>query len=183
MRVPYGGLAWDRDPTRWYDAFWGGASKPRGIRSHGPGVSRRGMFWGSHDHVLDEKGRTSIPKEFRALLAGKNDPWITAFPDCLAIYPAEAFEGLLRRLTETSDSIDSLQQVQRLIVGMAVPCRVDRQGRMLVPPKLREWAFLEREIVFTGVMDHVEIWDRARHRTQLEQVRGNFGRLMAHTKE
>ena len=72
------------------------------------------MFWGSYEHVLDEKGRTSLPKEFRDALKGqKGDPWITAFPQCLTIFPAAEFNELRTRLAEASSTIESIQRLQR----------------------------------------------------------------------
>ncbi len=142
------------------------------------GCGGGGMFWGSHDHVLDEKGRTSLPKEFRAqLAAGKRPPWVTALRDCLAVFTAAEFEALQKRLAKASSTNDAVQGLQRLINGMATPCNFDRQGRILIPPKLREWAFLEREIVFTGVGSRIELWDRARLRGELERVRQHYPEL------
>ena len=133
------------------------------------------MFWGSHDHVLDDKGRTSLPKEFREVLQNvEGDAWITAYPQCLAILPASAFQTLKERLTGDVSHIDSIQHLQRLILGMAAPCPFDKQGRILIPPKLRKWARLDRDIVFTGLGDKIEIWDRTRHEEELEQTRLNY---------
>ncbi len=153
-------------------------SPPAARRAH-----RRGMFWGCHDHVLDEKGSTSLPKEFRALLRGKNTPWLTATPNCLAIFPHEEFEALQSRLSQASTTIDSVQGLQRLYIGMATPCPFDRQGRILVPPRLREWASLEREVTFAGVGKFIELWDRNRHRSELERVRQNYPELARELKE
>ncbi len=139
------------------------------------GRTGRLTFWGCYDHVLDEKGRTSLPKQFRKTLATlKGVPWLTGLPQCLAILPPKEFEALRRKLTAASSTIDSIQRLQRLILGMASPCSIDRQGRMLVPPKLRKWAHLDREIVFTGVGGRIELWDRACHEAELEQTRLNY---------
>ncbi len=133
------------------------------------------MFSGSYDHVLDDKGRTSLPKEFRRELAGrKGDPWLTALPTCLAIYPNDEFAALQRVLAEASKVNASVQHVQRLITGMATRCPIDRQGRILIPPKTRTWATLAREIVLTGVGQRIEIWDRVRHQVELEQTRERY---------
>ncbi len=133
------------------------------------------MFWGSHDHVLDEKGRTSLPKLYRDLLQGlKGDPWITALTQCLTIFPPAEFDALRQKLTDASSTIESIQHLQRLILGNAAPAAIDRQGRMLIPPRLRKWAGLDRDIVFTGVGRRIEVWDRARLEADLEQTRMNY---------
>ncbi len=142
------------------------------------------MFWGCHDHVLDEKGRTSLPKDFRTLLsAQKHEPWITGLPQCLAILPSNEFDALRQKLTAASSTVDSIQRLQRLFLGMAVRCSVDKQGRILIPPKLRKWAHLDREIVFTGVGARIEIWDHARHEAELEQTRINYADYTKDLKE
>jgi MraZ protein len=133
------------------------------------------MFSGSYDHVLDDKGRTSLPKEFRReLAADKGGAWVTALAHCLAIYPAAEFEALRSKLAEASKLDASVQHLQRLITGMAQLCPIDRQGRILIPPKNRAWAGLDREIVFAGVGARIEVWDRARHQAELEQTRQHF---------
>ena len=132
------------------------------------------MFWGCHEHVLDEKGRTSLPKEFRDLLTRGSDlPWLTARSRCLAIYPAEKFDAIRARLS--ADVLnDSAEALERLIIGHATPCSVDRAGRILIPPTLRRRALLEREIVFLGLTDRVEIWDRARYEASISQTQENY---------
>jgi MraZ protein len=96
------------------------------------------MFAGSHDHVIDDKGRTSLPKEFRLLLAECNgDAWLTALRDCLAIFTPETFSAFHQKLGSASIAVEPVQQIQRLLVGMAAPCPLDKQGRILIPPGSR----------------------------------------------
>ena len=136
------------------------------------------MFFGSYEHVLDDKGRTSLPKDFRQTLESlSGDAWITAYPNCLVLLPADAFQDWQRRLTgEVARLDDSAQRMRRLILGMATACSVDRQGRILIPHYLREHAAIERELVFMGVGDEIEIWDRSRHK-------GEIGDAGAHYRE
>ncbi len=133
------------------------------------------MFWGSHDHVLDEKGRTSLPKSYRETLKSlKGEPWITALTQCLTLFPAAEFDALREKLTHASSTIESIQHLQRLMLGNASPAGIDRQGRILIPPRLRKWAGLDREIVFTGVGRRIEVWDRARLDADLEQTKMDY---------
>jgi transcriptional regulator MraZ len=132
------------------------------------------MFWGCHEHVLDEKGRTSLPKEFRELLTrGPESPWLTVGAQCLTIFPAAVFNRLRERLAAEVLN-DDAEALERLLVGNATPCSVDRQGRILIPPPLRRRARLEREIVFTGLTDRVEIWDRARYEAAIASTQENY---------
>jgi MraZ protein len=142
------------------------------------------MFSGSYDHVLDEKGRTSLPKEFREALSRSGaDPWLTGLPDCLAIYPDAEYQAIQRALSAQSKVHASVQRVQRLITGLATRCPFDRQGRILIPAKARAWAKLSRDIVFTGVGPHIEIWDRARHQAELERIRERYDDYTKDLKE
>lgn len=150
-----------------------GSGTDAGPRRHVGGGDQ--VFWGSHDHVLDDKGRTSLPKDFREGLASlPGTPWITAYPQCLAVLPQPEFEAIQARLSGPAADSDSVQHLKRLILGMAAPCAIDKQGRILVPPKLRKWAGLERDIVFTGIGERIEIWDHARHERELEQTRDRY---------
>jgi MraZ protein len=138
------------------------------------------MFWGSHDHVLDDKGRTSLPKEFReALAAFDGDPWITAGECTITIYPPAVFEELRRRLTGPGSHAASVRQLQRLILGMASRCTIDKAGRILIPPKLREWKNLQRDVVFMGLGDLIELWDREEHANALRTAQGHYAEFSA----
>jgi MraZ protein len=131
------------------------------------------MFWGSYDHTLDEKGRTALPKEFRTLLAAlKGKPWITLSRGCLLILPDAEFRDLQRRYAGHSERREKLR---RLMLGMAQPCTVDKQGRFLIPQILREKGRLQRDLVITGVGERIEIWDRALHAAELEDVQAHYG--------
>ena len=142
------------------------------------------MFAGSHDHVIDDKGRTSLPKEFRLLLAECNgDAWLTALRDCLAIFTPEIFSAFHEKLGSASIAVEPVQQIQRLLVGMATPCPLDKQGRILISPKLRDWAGLEREIVIAGVSNRIEIWDRARHDATMQVIRTDYAALTDSLKD
>ena len=130
------------------------------------------MFFGSYDHVLDDKGRTSLPKDFRDVLsAEKEDPWITAGGRCLSIYTDAEFQRI--RATLTADPLPDAAVVrqQRLVLGNATRCRVDGQGRILVPAILRTHAGLAREITFAGRGTLIEMWDRSYWRAEMERAR------------
>ena len=131
------------------------------------------MFWGSYDHVLDDKGRTGLPKEFRTRLDKlKGSAWITLAQGCVVILPDAEFEDRQRRYAGYSERREKLR---RLTLGMAHRCNVDKQGRFLIPPTLRSKGRLDREIVIVGVGEYIEIWDRALHARELEDVQANYG--------
>jgi MraZ protein len=135
------------------------------------------MFRGVFVHVLDEKGRTSLPKDWRAHLAGPEPPWLTADQHCLAIYPAEKFESKQRRLAAVAETNESAERLLRLSSLYAIRCPFDRQGRILIPAPHREWAGLDREITLGGKEGHIEIWDRQRLAEELGSVRDDWSDL------
>jgi MraZ protein len=130
------------------------------------------VFQGSAEHLLDDKGRTSLPKSFRDVLEREErSPIITCGERCLTIYTSEAYEGIKARLFEDPLPSAQIKRKRRLIVGNAQECRVDAQGRILIPPPLRKLGKLEREIVFAGIEDQIEIWDRSLWQEELERAR------------
>ncbi len=130
------------------------------------------VFFGSHEHVLDDKGRTSLPKDFRELLKQqKADPWLTAGAHCLAIYTADEFDRIKTKLTEDALPDGEIIRQQRRILGNATRCRVDAQGRILVPQTLRKYARLQRDIVFAGLGTLIEVWDRSLWKAEMDRAR------------
>ena len=129
------------------------------------------MFRGRHSHVLDEKGRTSLPKDFRQTLESISSeaPWITLFPESLVIFPDPLFKQLEQGLAELGPISREAKGARRLILGSAESCPIDKQGRIMIPPLLREWprAGLKRDLVFCGVGSYIELWDRDLHSASL----------------
>jgi MraZ protein len=132
------------------------------------------MFRGVFDTTIDIKGRTSIPAKFREVLLEryKDDKFILTksrpmilndefFCQGLVIYPHSEWVALEEKLLPGRDhglSSSDLDAVMRQIIAPAVECSADKLGRILVPPKLRKCASLEREIVFVGMLHKAQIW-------------------------
>ena len=136
------------------------------------------MFFGSYEHVLDDKGRTSLPKDFRdelAKLGETGEPVITALPRCLVILTPQAFAGWQAQLTgERGRLDDAAQRIRRLILGQAAACRIDRQGRISIPGHLLAHAGIDKEIVFMGVGDEIEVWDPSRHKSEINDASAHY---------
>lgn len=138
----------------------------------------RGMFGGLFPHVLDDKGRTSLPKGWRDLLSGPEPPRLTAEQRCLIIYPADVFNDRVRRLVAASQrGVHAARALLRLTAGYGIPCPFDKQGRILIPKEHQLLVGLEREIMFVGVHDYIEIWDRQRHAENIASICDNFEEL------
>ncbi|MBR2950198.1 MAG: division/cell wall cluster transcriptional repressor MraZ [Lachnospiraceae bacterium] len=124
------------------------------------------MLMGEYSHTLDTKGRLIIPSKFREALGDKFV--VTKGMDgCLFVYgPNEwtVFEEKLR--TYSISKKDSRNYVRHFLAG-AAEVEVDKQGRILLPNKLREYAQLIKDVALIGVGDRIEIWNQERW-SQLE---------------
>jgi len=120
------------------------------------------MFRGRFEHTIDSKGRISIPARFRELLAEKNDErvMITNFDRCLVAYPREEWQTMEEKISSLSMVKKEAKAFQRFFVSAAVECPIDKLGRILIPPTLRSYARLEKEVVFAGMVKKFEIWSK-----------------------
>ena len=117
------------------------------------------MFMGEYSHTIDPKGRLIIPSKFREQL-GDEFVLTKGLDGCLSIYPMnewEKFEEQLRSLPLTNKNARTFS---RFFVAGATSCELDKQGRILVPGTLREFAGLEKDVVLTGNINRIEIWSK-----------------------
>jgi MraZ protein len=118
------------------------------------------MFMGEFNHTIDTKGRIIIPSKFREEL-GDIFVITLGLDGCLFAYPNKewiAFVDELRKLPGTQEA----RKLQRYFMAGAAECETDKQGRILIPSKLRDNAALDKEIVFVGVLNKIEIWSKER---------------------
>ena len=116
------------------------------------------MFLGTHTPKADEKGRIILPAKFRPGLA--EGVVLTKGQDrSLVLWPIAEFEAAAARVREASQSNAAVRAYSRVLFSSAFDQIPDRQGRITVPPALREYAGLERECVVVGNHHTVEIWD------------------------
>lgn len=120
------------------------------------------MFRGSSYHTVDEKGRFAIPARFRDVLRASGFDGIMAsrLDGCLMAYTMEEWGKIENRILSLAERSDSMRRFRRVFIGEAASCPCDKQGRVLVPPTLRQYGELDRDIVMVGVLDHFEIWAR-----------------------
>lgn len=119
------------------------------------------MFMGEYNHSIDPKGRIIVPARFREQLGGEFV--VTQGLDgCLNCYQHDEFENVGKRFMELSKMDAGVRKLSRFFFSGAVVCEVDKQGRILIPANLRNYAGLTKDVVFAGNLDHVEIWDSAR---------------------
>ncbi len=135
------------------------------------------FFRGRYLHSLDAKGRVAIPQRFREVLGGGDEALrlvMTVDPEgCLVVYPEAVWQELEEKWESLPQMNDELKTYLRFMVGWASDGALDRQGRILVPPPLREYAGLEHDVWFVGVLQNFEIWngDRLEKATGRDRVR------------
>lgn len=118
------------------------------------------MFMGEYNHNIDAKGRVIVPAKFREEL-GEEFVVTLGLDGCLFVYPDDEWQSFVAKLKELPGSKEA-RQLQRYFMAGAATCEVDKQGRILLPVKLREQAALEKEIIFVGVLGKIEIWSKER---------------------
>ena len=129
----------------------------------------QGGFNGQYYHSVDDKGRVSIPARFRELLERDGDQVLFISQHrllkqkCLALYPPREWERVLGRIREKNSLNPDVQAYQTHLLGNTHEVEVDKQGRILIPPHLREYGGIQREVTFQGVLDHFVLWDKATH--------------------
>lgn len=114
------------------------------------------MFRGEYAHNIDPKGRLMIPAKFREEL-GENFVVTKEMDGCLSIFTESSWKDFEEKLNALPRSKGNLK---RFFLGSAVDTGLDKQGRVLLSPALKEYASLEKEVVVVGILDHVEIWDK-----------------------
>jgi MraZ protein len=124
------------------------------------------MFRGQFEHAIDAKGRTSFPSRFRDVLAAGSDLRLiltrALFDRCVHLYPLKAWEELEAKIAEMPQFDTNVVAFRRMYLSAAVECEIDKQGRILVPPSLREHAELAKDVVWAGMGRTAELWSKER---------------------
>lgn len=121
-------------------------------------------FWGHYQHSLDSKNRVAIPAKFRQQISDGKVVVTKFFDGCLAVYPESEWEELVENELSKLSSITSREgrRIERTLSGSAFPCEVDRQGRISLSAYHLKQAGIEKEVVFKGLNNKFEIWDKQR---------------------
>ncbi len=137
------------------------------------------MFRGRYEHTIDPKGRLSIPSRYREELAtrGITTLVLSEGDHCVWAFPLDAWEQLEERLRLHPQLSPERRSVVRVMVASAKECPVDRAGRTLVPPELREFAGLKKDVMITGALDWFEIWSRERWADHRQTLRVGFDEM------
>ena len=116
------------------------------------------MFLGAFVHTIDGKGRLTIPAKFRDDLAA--GLVVTRGIDrCLTIYPMEEWKRLAEKVSALPMTDRRARAFRRLVFADAADVIPDKQGRVLIPPRLRQYAGLDGQVVVTGLDTYIEAWN------------------------
>jgi len=126
------------------------------------------MFMGEYNHIIDTKGRLIIPSKFREIL-GDEFVVTKGFDGCLLIYDDEGWRVLEESLKALPSNKREARELTRHFLAGAAEVEVDKQGRILLPAVLRDYAKITKDIILVGVGNKIEIWDKE----QYDQITSN----------
>lgn len=119
------------------------------------------MFIGEYQHTIDPKKRVAMPSKCRSGLGDK--VVVTRGMDkCLFVYPLKTWEKLAEKLGSLPVGESGTRSFIRLMLAGATDVDIDRQGRILIPDYLKEYAGLKKNVTVAGLFDRLEIWDQAK---------------------
>jgi MraZ protein len=119
------------------------------------------LFYGEYQHTVDSKGRVIIPSRFREGL-GESFILTKGLDDCLFAYSRDEWSNLEAKLKTLPLSSKDARAFIRFFFSGAAECEVDKQGRILIPQNLRDYARLDKDIYIIGVSTRVEIWEKTK---------------------
>jgi len=138
------------------------------------------VFRGRFEHSIDGKGRVSIPAKFRDVLKrdyGSEQLIVTIFDSCLVAYPLTEWQAFEEKMKDFSQLKKEAKSFLRYFYSGAMECAIDDHGRVLIPPQFREHADLNKEIVFLGVMNRFEIWNKGVWEKEFERYKETFDEI------
>jgi MraZ protein len=119
------------------------------------------VFLGEFEHTIDDKGRVAVPARFREEIT---DGLVLTrgFDRCLQAFPRLVWQSLSERISALSIGHEEVRNLRRLIFSGAAELELDRQGRILIPSNLREYAGVRESVIIAGVNTHFELWANER---------------------
>lgn len=137
------------------------------------------MFRGRFEHSIDPKGRVSIPSKFREILTTNYDERliVTNFDGCLWGYPCAEWQIIEDKVAALPQMKSEVKAFQRVFISAAIECPIDKQGRILIPPTLRDYAGIAKDLIFVGMTKRVEIWARDRWQKVFEQSQESMAQM------
>jgi MraZ protein len=134
------------------------------------------MLLGEYEYTVDDRGRLAIPARLRdAFHAGL--VLARGLDQFIAVYPNEQWENVTAQMSGLPPNSIDVRRWRRNIFPSAFQAELDRQGRVLLPQSLREYAGIETRVVIAGVLDMLEIWDQEAWRVEQALLREQGARI------
>lgn len=127
------------------------------------------MFIGEYSHNIDQKGRMAIPVKFRGKLS-EGAVVTRGLDNCLFLYTQEEWEKMALKLANLPTSQANARAFARLMLAGAMDVTIDKQGRIVIPSYLRDFAGIKGNVVVTGLYNKIEIWDESVWKEYKEKV-------------
>ena len=127
------------------------------------------MFMSEYNHTIDAKGRLIIPSKFREIL-GEEFVVSKGMDGCLFVYANDDWNEFEQKLTSLPLINKEARKFARFFLAGAAQVELDKQGRILVPSSLREFAELEKDVVLVGVGSRIEIWNKDKYEDMGEDM-------------
>lgn len=127
------------------------------------------MFFGEYEHTIDAKGRLIIPARLREEL-GETFIITKGLDGCLSVYPMEQWTTFEEKLQALPMTQKATRDFVRFFFSGATEGELDKQGRVMLPPNMREHANLKKDVVITGAGNRLEIWDKEIRERYLENT-------------
>ncbi len=137
-------------------------------------------FRGRSAARLDAKGRLRIPAKFREVLQNHytDSLIISQYGECLVAYPPEKWDEVEAKALDLSQVHHEHRSFVRRFISGAEKCEFDSQGRILIPPLLREDAHLDQEVIIVGMLRNLEIWNKDTYDLQAVRDKENEQKVM-----
>jgi MraZ protein len=132
------------------------------------------MFYGTHEHTVDDKSRVTLPAKFRDAF-GRDVVLAKGIDGNVDVYPRASWDASMARIAELDPLTREGREMRRYVFAAASIAELDRQGRVLIPADLAGHAGIGKDVVVAGVHDHVEIWDRAQWAKHVSAIEGSVG--------
>ncbi|MBP9670175.1 division/cell wall cluster transcriptional repressor MraZ [Candidatus Woesebacteria bacterium] len=140
------------------------------------------MFIGTYYHSLDEKNRVSVPASFRQELT-LGSIVTKGLDGCLFIFTADSWSKLVSKLETLPLTSKPARDFLRLLTYNATPLDTDKLGRTLLPENLLNIANIKKDVVFTGALTRVEIWDKSTYHAYVDGLSSQESELESSLSE
>ncbi len=134
------------------------------------------MFIGEYNHSVDVKGRLAIPVKFRDAFA-EGAVVTKGLDECLVVYPRSEWDKLADKLSKLPISQSNTRAFSRLMLAGAMDLEIDKQGRVMVPEYLREYAEMKKKVIIAGLFNRLEIWDEEKWKLYKSNTEKSSGQI------